>query len=430
MEVAPEPRAGRRRASSTSSAAFRPVAEQKELAFDVEVADDAPPTLVTDEQRLQQVLRNLLSNAFKFTEEGASRCASARDRRGRLRRRRRTRCRVHGLDTGIGIAEDKLRADLRVLPAGRRDDEPALRRHRASGCRSAARSRGCSAARSACAATRARAARSRCCCRRPTRRRRRRPSPSAPSRAGAAAELPAPGRRRRARRRRHAATAPRRAAPRPRREAPDDRGRIAPGDRVVLSSATGRGDASTLSSGPRGAGCKGIVRDRRRRRPRARPRARARRDRARGADRRRRALLDQLKHHPRDAPHPGLRRRRRRRAPATALRAGRRRLPGAPASARGARRDARRASTELLDRTVKRVLVVEDDEVERERDRRADRRRRRRRHRGRRRARRRWPRSTSDALRLHRARPQAAEGDGLRAARAHQGGRGATATCR
>ena len=50
---------------------FNPVAAQKNLVFEVQTEADVPTVILTDGKRLQQILKNLLSNAFKFTEQGS-----------------------------------------------------------------------------------------------------------------------------------------------------------------------------------------------------------------------------------------------------------------------------------------------------------------------------------------------------------------------
>ncbi len=52
---------------------FTPQAELKNLAFSVDLAGDAPVHVVSDYQRLFQILKNLIANALKFTSHGAVR---------------------------------------------------------------------------------------------------------------------------------------------------------------------------------------------------------------------------------------------------------------------------------------------------------------------------------------------------------------------
>ena len=80
---------------------FQPLAAQKQLRFDIDVAPDCPDEIETDPQRLEQILKNLLSNAIKFTEAGTVRLAIARAGEARLA--------LSVIDTGIGISEDNQR---------------------------------------------------------------------------------------------------------------------------------------------------------------------------------------------------------------------------------------------------------------------------------------------------------------------------------
>jgi PAS domain S-box-containing protein len=49
---------------------FEHVAQQKNLGFEISLAAGLPESITTDQQRAEQVIKNMLSNAFKFTESG------------------------------------------------------------------------------------------------------------------------------------------------------------------------------------------------------------------------------------------------------------------------------------------------------------------------------------------------------------------------
>ncbi|HTK50028.1 MAG TPA: HAMP domain-containing protein [Gemmatimonadaceae bacterium] len=91
---------------------FEQVAQQKGLTLTVEVQPEVPSTIFTDPQRLQQVLKNLLSNAFKFTEQGGVTLTVRKADKGK-RFASRTLDQADTViafavsDTGIGVPKDK-----------------------------------------------------------------------------------------------------------------------------------------------------------------------------------------------------------------------------------------------------------------------------------------------------------------------------------
>ncbi|TQL36767.1 HAMP domain-containing protein [Salinispora arenicola] len=93
--------------------AFVPQAQEKGLDFEVRVSPDLPEKIVTDAQRLQQILRNLISNAVKFTDAGVVRLAIAPAPESAVfdvpaLTNARQVIAFTVADTGIGISDDKL----------------------------------------------------------------------------------------------------------------------------------------------------------------------------------------------------------------------------------------------------------------------------------------------------------------------------------
>ncbi|MEH2398993.1 HAMP domain-containing protein [Nostoc sp.] len=91
---------------------FREIAQSKRLGFAIEFAPELPISINTDVKRLQQVLKNLLSNAFKFTEHGEVRLRIAVAKQGwsndqKTLNNAQLVIAFSVSDTGIGIAPEK-----------------------------------------------------------------------------------------------------------------------------------------------------------------------------------------------------------------------------------------------------------------------------------------------------------------------------------
>jgi signal transduction histidine kinase/CheY-like chemotaxis protein/CHASE3 domain sensor protein len=101
---------------------FNPVAQEKQLRFAIDVAPSCPPTVSTDLQRLEQILKNLLSNAFKFTEHGEIGLAISLTADGQIA--------FSVTDTGIGITKDQQK---RIFEAFHQADGTISRRYGGTG---------------------------------------------------------------------------------------------------------------------------------------------------------------------------------------------------------------------------------------------------------------------------------------------------------
>jgi HAMP domain-containing protein/CheY-like chemotaxis protein/signal transduction histidine kinase len=85
---------------------FRGVAQERGLLFAIHVDDDVPEALETDQTRLMQILKNLLSNAFKFTAHGSVELSLHRATRG-ADGQAGGYVAFEVRDSGIGIPADK-----------------------------------------------------------------------------------------------------------------------------------------------------------------------------------------------------------------------------------------------------------------------------------------------------------------------------------
>jgi PAS domain S-box-containing protein len=115
------------RLAATLRSGFQHVAEDRGLAFTVDVDPGAPDHITSDQQRVEQVIKNLVSNAIKFTDRGA---VKVRFDRPPDDVNKKAALRVVVEDTGIGIAPEQQKL---IFEAFQQADGGTTRRYGGTG---------------------------------------------------------------------------------------------------------------------------------------------------------------------------------------------------------------------------------------------------------------------------------------------------------
>src|SRR5699024_7459960 len=108
--------------ANRSESLFRELAESKNIHFKIEIAPNMPEDFMSDEDKINQILKNFLSNAFKFTNEGGDIHLRFYKKEDRLY----FECK----DSGKGIQKEKL--DI-IFEAFRQEDGSTSRKYGGTG---------------------------------------------------------------------------------------------------------------------------------------------------------------------------------------------------------------------------------------------------------------------------------------------------------
>ncbi|MCC7431450.1 response regulator [bacterium] len=111
---------------------FRHVAEDKKLSFEVKISEDVPKSISTDALRVEQILKNFMSNALKFTEKGGITFSIYRPKNVSFKSNLNDENAIafSVSDTGKGIAKDKQKI---VFEAFQQEDGTTSRKYGGTG---------------------------------------------------------------------------------------------------------------------------------------------------------------------------------------------------------------------------------------------------------------------------------------------------------
>jgi CheY-like chemotaxis protein/signal transduction histidine kinase/HAMP domain-containing protein len=113
---------------------FKPITNQKQLLMNVNIDSNVPKSVVTDIQRLEQIIKNLMSNAIKFTDDGEINCHIHLPNPGvdlsRSGLNADETLAISVMDTGVGIPKDK---QLAIFEAFQQADGGTSRKYGGTG---------------------------------------------------------------------------------------------------------------------------------------------------------------------------------------------------------------------------------------------------------------------------------------------------------